>query len=305
MRALVTGGAGFIGSHVVDALIDLGDEVTVVDHLNPARAPVFEALQARGATLVRGEVTEVDAMIEAFRAARPEAVYHLAAQIDVRRSVEDPSLDAHMNIGGTAAVLEAARVSGAGRIVLASTAGVYGDPARLPIAEGTPIAPLSPYGAGKAAAETYLALFSRLYHLSTLSLRMANVYGPRQNPHGEAGVVAIFCSAAANRTTVTIFGDGTQSRDFVYVGDVAQAFVRAGRSTVEGAINISTGHETSLLELTAALGLDIRHGAGRLGEIQRSSLDPALAAEALGWTALTALPEGLEKTLASLAGSAV
>ena len=134
---------------------------------------------------------------------------------------------------------------------------------------------------------------------------MANVYGPRQNPHGEAGVVAIFCSAAANRTPVTIFGDGTQSRDFVYVGDVAQAFARAGRSTVEGAINISTGRETSLLELTAALGLDIRHGAGRLGEIQRSSLDPALAAEALGWSARTALPEGLEKTLASLAGSPV
>jgi UDP-glucose 4-epimerase len=301
VRALVTGGAGFIGSHLVDALIDAGDEVTVVDHLNPARAPIFEALAARGANLVRGEVTDVTAMIEAFQAARPEAVYHLAAQIDVRRSVEDPSHDAHTNIGGTAAVLEAARVAGAGRIVLASTAGVYGDPPQLPTTEATPPAPLSPYGAGKAAAETYLALFSRLYSLSTLSLRMANVYGPRQNPHGEAGVVAIFCSAAAHRRPVTIFGDGTQSRDFVYVGDVAQAFVQAGRSAVGGAINVSTGRETSLLELTAALGLDVMHGEGRLGEIQRSSLDPGLAADVLGWSARTGLTEGLETTLAALA----
>ncbi len=301
MRALVTGGAGFIGSHVVDALIDAGDEVTVVDHLNPKRAPIYEALAARGATLVRGDVTDVTAMVEAFRAARPEAVYHLAAQIDVRRSVEDPAHDAHQNIGGTAAVLEAARVAGAGRIVLASTAGVYGDPSQLPIGEATPIAPLSPYGAGKAAAETYLTLFSRLYGLPTLSLRMANVYGPRQNPHGEAGVVAIFSAAAAEQRPVTIFGDGTQSRDFVYVGDVAQAFLRAGRSAVEGAINISTGRETSLLELAAALRLDVMHGAGRLGEIQRSSLDPALAAEALGWSAEMPLTEGLERTLAAIA----
>jgi UDP-glucose 4-epimerase len=301
MRALVTGGAGFIGSHLVDALIDAGDEVTVVDHLSPKRAPIYEALEARGATLVRGEVTDVAAMIEAFGVARPEAVYHLAAQIDVRRSVEDPSHDAHTNIGGTASVLEAARVAGAGRIVLASTAGVYGDPPQLPTAEATPPAPLSPYGAGKAAAETYLALFSRLYGLPTLSLRMANVYGPRQNPHGEAGVVAIFCAAAAEQRPVTIFGDGTQSRDFVYVGDVAQAFVLAGRSRVEGAINVSTGRETSLLELSAALGLAVQHGAGRLGEIQRSSLDPALAAKALGWSAATPLTEGLERTLAALA----
>ena len=230
--------------------------------------------------------------------ARPEAVYHLAAQIDVRRSVEDPSTDAHTNIGGTAAVLEAARHAGARRIVLASTAGVYGEPPTLPTPETAPVAPLSPYGAGKAAAETYLALFSRLYGVATVSLRMANVYGPRQNPHGEAGVIAIFCAAAAERHPVTLYGDGTQSRDFVYVGDVVQAFVKAGRSDVSGAVNVSTGAETSLLELVAALGIKAEHGPGRLGEIQRSSLDPALAAQALDWRAKTPLAQGLEHTLA-------
>jgi UDP-glucose 4-epimerase len=298
VRAVVTGGAGFIGSHLVDALLDAGDEVTVVDHLNPARAPVFEALRARGARLVRGDVTDVAAMHEAFAGARPEAVYHLAAQIDVRRSVEDPSTDAHTNIGGTAAVLEAARHCGARRVVLASTAGVYGEPQALPISETAPVAPLSPYGLGKAAAETYLALFQRLYGLSTLSLRMANVYGPRQNPHGEAGVVAIFCAAAAERRPVTIFGDGTQTRDFVYVGDVVQAFVRAGRCEAGGAINVSTGSETSLLTLASTLELARTHGEGRLGEILRSSLDPSLAAERLGWRAQTPLSEGLARTLA-------
>jgi UDP-glucose 4-epimerase len=299
VRALVTGGAGFIGSHLVDGLLDRGDDVTVVDHLN--RTGNLERAIERGARLVRGDVTDVAAMLAAFEAARPEAVYHLAAQIDVRRSVEDPSTDAHQNVGGTAAVLEAARHAGAGRVVLASTAGVYGDPELLPIPETTPVAPLSPYGAGKAAAETYLALFGRLYGLSTLSLRMANVYGPRQNPHGEAGVVAIFCAAAAEKRTVTIFGDGDQTRDFVYVGDVVDAFLRAGRASVEGAVNVSTGSETTLNELAAALGLEVRHGDGRLGEIRRSSLDPALAAQRLGWRAATPLSAGLERTLAAQA----
>ncbi|HET6548848.1 MAG TPA: NAD-dependent epimerase/dehydratase family protein, partial [Solirubrobacter sp.] len=254
MRALVTGGAGFIGSHLVDALLAQGDEVTIVDHLDPARAASFEAAAERGARLVRADVTDVAAMLEAFGAARPEVVYHLAAQIDVRRSVADPSTDAHVNVGGTAAVLEAARHAGARRVILASTAGVYGDPATLPTPETSPVAPLSPYAASKAAAETYMALFARLHGLSTLSLRMANVYGPGQNPHGEAGVVAIFCAAAVGRRPVTIFGDGTQTRDFVYVRDVVEAFVTAGGGDEQGTINLATGTETTVAALARELG---------------------------------------------------
>jgi UDP-glucose 4-epimerase len=297
VRAVVTGGAGFIGSHLVDALLDDGGDVTIVDHLNPSRAEVFEAARERGATLVRGDVTDVAAMVHAFAQSRPEVVFHLAAQIDVRRSVDDPSTDAHQNIGGTAAVLEAARNAGVRRVVLASTAGVYGNPERLPISESAPMAPLSPYGAGKAAAESYLAMFTRLYGLSTLSLRMSNVYGPRQNPHGEAGVIAIFCAAAAEERPVTVFGDGSQTRDFVFVADVVEAFVTAGHTTVGGALNISTGIETSLIELTTTLGLETEPGPARLGEISRSSLDPSAAERALGWRARTPLTEGLDRTL--------
>ncbi len=159
------------------------------------------------------------------------------------------------------------------------------------------MAPLSPYGAGKAAAESYLALFTRLYGLSTLSLRMSNVYGPRQNPHGESGVVAIFSAAAAERRPVTVFGDGRQTRDFVYVADVVEAFVAAGGAAVSGALNISTGVETSLIELAAALGLEVVPGPARLGEISRSSLDPRAAERELGWRARTPLTAGLERTL--------
>jgi UDP-glucose 4-epimerase len=299
MRALVTGGAGFIGSHLTDALLARGHEVMVVDRLRTSKFNLNGAIE-RGARLARADVTDTAAMRDALNEWQPEVVYHLAAQIDVRWSVEDPSTDAHQNIGGTAAVLEAARHAGVKRVVLASTAGVYGDPDRLPVNEETPPAPLSPYGAGKAAAESYLALFSRLHGLSTLSLRMSNVYGPRQNPHGEAGVIAIFCAAAAEGRPVTVFGDGTQTRDFVYVEDVAEAFAAAGSSAEQGAINVSTGVETSLMELAAALGLETVQQPGRLGEIRRSSLDPGAAARRLGWTARTPLAEGLRRTLDSL-----
>jgi UDP-glucose 4-epimerase len=293
VRALVTGGAGFIGSHLVRALLAAGDDVTVVDHLRRST----EGLQ--GATLVRGEVTDVEATTAAFAAARPDVVFHLAAQIDVRLSVTDPSTDAHVNVGGTAAVLEASRHAGVPRVLLASTAGVYGDPAVLPTPESSPVAPLSPYAASKAAAETYMALFARLHGLSTLSLRMSNVFGPGQDPHGEAGVVAIFCGAARERRPVTIFGDGRQTRDFVYVDDVVEAFVTAGRSAETGTLNISTGIETSITALAAELGIEVIAAPGRLGEVDRSSLDPALAAERLGWRARTPLAEGLRSTLAA------
>jgi UDP-glucose 4-epimerase len=299
MKALVTGGAGFIGSHLTDTLLARGDEVMVVDRLRTSKFNLSGAI-SNGASLARAEVTDTVAMRAALIDFKPEVVYHLAAQIDVRWSVDDPSTDAHQNVGGTAAVLEAARHAGVKRFVLASTAGVYGDPDRLPVDEETPLAPLSPYGAGKAAAESYLALFRRLHGLSTLSLRMSNVYGPRQNPHGEAGVVAIFCAAATEGRPVTVYGDGTQTRDFVYVEDVAEAFAAAGISSEQGAINVSTGVETSLTELATALGLRTNYQPGRLGEIRRSSLDPGAAAQRLQWTARTPLAEGLRRTLASL-----
>src|SRR3954453_24009149 len=240
-RALVTGGAGFIGSHPGAPLLARGDEVTVVDHL--AEAHQVNLAGASAARLVRGDVRDVAGMTEAFTAARPEVVFHLAAQIDVRRSVDDPATDAFVNIGGTASVLEAARRSGARRVVFASTAGVYGEPAQLPTPESAPVLPLSPYGAGKAAAESYLELFARLHGLSAIALRMANVYGPRQSPHGaggvvaiifgagprrsppgEGGVVGIFGGAARRGGPVGVFGDGGQTRDFVYVGDLVHAF---------------------------------------------------------------------------------
>ena len=304
MRALVTGGAGFIGSHLTDALVARGDEVTVIDHLLRGHTGNLTEAQAGGATLIRADVTHLATIRDTFRTVRPEAVYHLAAQIDVRRSVEDPPADAHVNIGGTAAVLEAARDAGVGRVVLASTAGVYGDPATIPTTEDAPVAPLSPYGASKAAAESYLDLFLRLHGLSTLSLRMANVYGPRQSPHGEAGVVAIFCGAAAEGRPATIYGDGHQTRDFIFVGDVVDAFVAAGRSEVNGSLNVSTGSETSLNELAGALGLETVEGPGRRGEIRRSCLDPGASAERLGWRARTPLRAGLERTLEIVRGGA-
>jgi UDP-glucose 4-epimerase len=299
LRALVTGGAGFIGSHLVDALLERGDEVTVVDHLAERNLPNLAG--AGDAHLVRSDVRDVEAMSATFAAARPEVVFHLAAQIDVRRSVDDPAFDAFTNIGGTASVLEAARRTGARRVVLASTAGVYGDPAQLPTGEDAPLRPLSPYGAGKAAAEAYVELFCRLHGLSGLSLRMANVYGPRQSPHGEAGVVAIFCGASARGDAAHLFGDGRQTRDFIYVGDVVAAFVAAGAATVTGALNVATGRETSLLGLAGALGLETEAGPARLGEVRRSCLDPGAAERELGWRAEMPLAEGLERTRAALA----
>jgi UDP-glucose 4-epimerase len=307
VRALVTGGAGFIGSNLVDELVACGDAVTVVDHLSRGHDHNLRGALAGGASLVRADVTDVARMTEIFDAARPEVVYHLAAQIDVRRSIADPSSDAHANVGGTASVLEASRSAGVERVILASTAGVYGDPEQVPTPESAPLAPLSPYGAGKAAAESYMQLYGRLHGLSTLSLRMANVYGPRQDPHGEAGVIAIFCSTAVAGRMATIFGDGLQTRDFVFVGDVVAAFVAAGRSDTIGTINVSTGKETTLRELADVLRVNTAPGPARLGEINRSCLDPAVAAERLGWRARVSLEDGVGLTLAALravAGSA-
>jgi UDP-glucose 4-epimerase len=293
VRAIVTGGAGFIASHLTDALVERGDEVHVVDDLSTGREENLEFALARGAELHTEDVTDAARMAKLATSIRPEVVFHLAAQIDVRRSVAEPSFDAGVNIAGTVAVLEAARRAGARRLVLASTAAVYGRPDELPTTEACPVAPLSPYGASKAAAESYLALYERLHGLSTAALRMANVYGPRQDAHGESGGVAILSAAAAAGRPAVVYGDGLQTRDYVHVGDVVAAFLAAGRSDVSGVLNIATGRETPVLEVVEGLGLGVEYAPRRRGEIERSCLDPGEARRALGWQARTELRDGL------------
>jgi UDP-glucose 4-epimerase len=300
VRVLVTGGAGFIGSHLVDALLDRGAEVSMADHLHRSPKSWFGEALLRGAQLYVADLRDLPALRPAFAAARPEVVLHLAAQVDVRVSVADPAFDAQVNVAGTVSVLEAAREVGARRVVMASTAAVYGDPCDLPTPEDAPIAPLSPYGTSKAAAEWYLAQYRRLHGTSTLALRMANVYGPRQDPQGEAGVVSIFSGLAASGSRATIFGDGRQTRDYVFVDDVVDAWLAAAASDVTGALNISTGIETSVRELAEALDLSYDFAPGRVGEIERSCLDPSAAAAELGWRPAVSLANGLRRTLGAI-----
>jgi UDP-glucose 4-epimerase len=300
MRVLVTGGAGFIGSHLIDALLARGDEVTLLDHLRRAPRPwVTEALR-HGAQLHVADVRELSAVRDAFLATRPEVVMHLAAQVDVRRSVADPAFDAQVNVAGTVSVLEAARSVGTRRILLASTAATYGNPERIPTVESDPIAPLSPYGTSKAAAEWYLEQYARLHGLSTVSLRMANVYGPRQDPRGDAGVVAIFAGAAASGAPVTVFGDGLQTRDYIFVSDVVDAWIAAAESDANGALNISTGVEVSLLQLVDEIGVSFELAPARSGEVARSRLDPSKAERLLRRRAGVPLADGLKRTSAAV-----
>ena len=300
MRVIVTGGAGFIGSHVVDALVARGDEVTVVDSLvHGTRDNVAEA----AALHVRDIREPLD---DLFAEVRPEVVFHLAAQADVRVSVADPVGDADVNVLGTVRVLEAARKHGA-QVVFSSTGGaIYGECAQA-ADEDTACEPLSPYGTAKLAAEEYLRSFNRLHGSRHVALRYGNVYGPRQDPHGEAGVVAIFLGALARGEQARVFGDGLQTRDYVYVGDVVDANLRAlaytGRET---AFNIGTGVETNVLDLltaaqrAAGTALEPEHRPPRTGELARSALDASLADRELGWRPATALDQGLPETLAAL-----
>jgi UDP-glucose 4-epimerase len=310
MRSLVTGGAGFIGSNLVDALLARGDEVTVVDDLSTGRRGNLDGALAAGAELVELDIRDGAALGSLAAGKRPQAVFHLAAQIDVRKSLEDPAFDAAVNVGGTANVLDAARAAGTGRVVFVSTGGaIYGEGAgqRLPLAEDAPIAPLAAYGQSKYAAEGYLALYERLYGLSGVSLRLGNVYGPRQDPLGEAGVIAIFCGLLRSGGRPTVYGDGRQTRDYIYVGDVVAAALAAAGSEVTGPVNVGTGRETGVLELVEALGrlggaegFEPEFAPLRTGEVQRIALDASRAERELGWRPETGLDEGLRLTLDSL-----
>ncbi|HEX3174636.1 MAG TPA: NAD-dependent epimerase/dehydratase family protein [Solirubrobacterales bacterium] len=307
MKALVTGGAGFIGSNLVDALLARGDEATVVDDLSTGQRQNLDGALADGATLVELDIREAAPLAELVAETRPDVVFHLAAQIDVRKSLADPAFDAAVNVGGTANVLEAARAAGTPRVVFISTGGaIYGEGKgkELPLAEDAPIEPFSAYGQSKFAAEGYLALYERLYGLSGVSLRLGNVYGPRQDPLGEAGVIAIFCGKLRGGERPTVYGDGKQTRDYIYVGDVVAAALAAAGSRASGPINIGTGIETDVLELAARLGeLDGATGfkpefaPPRAGEVQRVSIDPSRAERELRWRPQTGLEEGLRLTL--------
>jgi UDP-glucose 4-epimerase len=293
----VTGGAGFIGSHVVRALISAGRPTHVVDNLAHGSADRLDP----ASELHRMDVCEADHIARLVRRVRPSTIFHLAAQIDVRRAVARPIDDGAVNIIGTIAVLEAARAVGA-RVIFASSGGAaYGDRPGLPIPtpESARPEPLSPYGVSKVSAEQYCRLYSRLHGLPTAVLRLSNVYGPGQDNRGEAGVVAIFCGCAVEGRAPTIFGDGLQTRDYVYVADAVTAFLAAEGAPPGITLNIGTGVETSVRDLLAAL--PIRHrprlAPERPGEVRRSALDPGMAGRVLGWRPRTPLAEGLRMTL--------
>jgi UDP-glucose 4-epimerase len=299
VRAIVTGGAGFVGSHVAEALLDRGDRVVVVDDLSTGRRTNVP----RGARFVRLDIRDAG-LGDVFAQAEPEVCFHLAAQSSVSVSVQRPELDADVNVGGTIRVLEAARSVGA-QVVFSSTGGaIYGD-CDGPMPESAPRRPLAPYGASKLAGEEYLELYNRLYGSSHVALRYANVYGPRQDPHGEAGVVAIFFGRLREGKPCRIFGDGLQTRDYVFVGDVARATLAAA-GHAGGVFNVGTGIETTVVSLyelcrhVAGSGAEPEFAPPRLGEARRSVVDPSRAARELGWRPETSLEDGLRATWAAL-----
>ena len=309
MRCVVTGGAGFIGSNLVDALRARGDEVAVIDNLSTGRTQNLKGALEGGAVLHEIDVRDTERVHEVFASVEPDVVFHLAAQVDVRRAVARPAEDAAVNLLGTISVLEAARSTGVRRVVNSSTGGgLYGDVDVLPTPEEGPIRPMAPYGQSKLAAETYCELYVRLHGLSTISLRYGNVYGPRQDVHGEAGVVAIFFGCLIEGRRPTVYGDGQQTRDWVEVGDVVEANLRAATSDVTGPVNIGHGRETSVLDLLRVLNevsdrgplAEPEFAPERMGEVRRSCLDVARARRELGWEAHTELEAGLRRTLATL-----
>ncbi|MCH7643117.1 MAG: GDP-mannose 4,6-dehydratase [Chloroflexi bacterium] len=298
--AVVTGGAGFIGSHVVDRLVGEGFSVTVIDDLSTGKRENLPP----GVQLVVADVTE-DAAGAAIREARPALIVHAAAQISVSRSTREPVLDARINVIGTVNVLEAARAAGTAKVVYFASGGTaYGQPDTLPVNESHPRGPENPYGASKLAGEEFLAMYRRAFGLKSTALRLANVYGPRQDPHGEAGVVAIFARAMLDDAPVTIFGDGNDERDYVYVSDVVDAVIAAvGATDGPGVCNIGSGKGTTVNDLCAMLGeltgyaRRPQYGPPRPGDVHAISLDAGLARAELGWSPTVPLKDGLARTV--------
>jgi UDP-glucose 4-epimerase len=306
VKAFVTGGAGFIGSTLVDRLLAEGHAVDVVDDLSTGSlSNLAEARATPGYELSFHRLDIRDAaVIELVAHRRPEVVFHLAAQADVRVSVERPAFDAEVNLIGTLNVLEGARAAGSRKVVFAASGGtLYGEPEKLPVPESHPQRPLSPYGVSKKAACDYLAAYRALHGIEFTALALANVYGPRQDPHGEAGVVAIFAGRLLSGQPCTIFGDGNQTRDFVYVDDVVDAFARAAAKGSGLLMNIGTGTETSVNTLYETMAAAAPAPAlpvfapARAGELARSSLDPTRAGIHLGWKSWTTLAEGTAEVL--------
>jgi UDP-glucose 4-epimerase len=308
VRAIVTGGAGFIGSHLVDALVRMGGSVLAVDDLSTGREANVDGALSAGAELTRLDIRNGDALRDAFVSFRPEVVFHLAAQIDVRVSMAQPSRDAQINVVGSINVFSAAAACGVRRVVNTSTGGaIYGEGAPLPTPETTPSRPLSAYGLSKQTVEKYADWFRRTRDLDVVTLRYGNVYGPRQDPSGDAGVIAIFCSRALNGLRPMIFGDGWQTRDYVFVSDIVAANVAAAADgLVHPIFNVGTGKEVSVRELVGAVadaaGVDRKSFPpqmmpARAGEVPRSCLDIALAREELKLEDPTPLEDGLKITL--------
>lgn len=308
MRTLVTGGAGFIGSTLVDRLLAEGHSVDVIDDLSTGSLANLAGARANPdhqLTFHQFDIRSPDVK-EVIARRRPEVVFHLAAQADVRVSVARPDFDAEVNIVGSLHVIEGARAAGATKVVFASSGGtIYGDPdpSLLPIKESVAQRPLSPYGVSKKAVGDYLYAYRELHNLEFTALALSNVYGPRQDPHGEAGVVAIFAGRLLAGQPCTIFGDGTQTRDFVFVDDVVDAFARAATRGGGLVINIGTGNETSVNDLYATMArvagvpADPLYAPARPGELQRNSLDPGRAAIHLGWKPWTSMEEGAAAVL--------
>jgi UDP-glucose 4-epimerase len=311
MRALVSGGAGFIGSHLVERLVADGHDVTVVDNLSTGNATHLRAATQTGrCRLVVADVTGAD-LARAVGDAAPEVVFHLAAQIDVRASVANPVFDATANVVGTVAVLEAARAARTRKVVFTSSVAIFGPPGSLPVTERTATNPLSPYAVSKLAGESYLRQYHQMYGLDATTVALTNTYGPRQDPHGEAGVVAIFTAAMLAGRPTRVFGDGANLRDYLFVEDAVDALVRAAAPVASGErLTIGTGVGTSDRELhqiiAAAVGTDAAPevAPARLGDLRAMVVDASRAAAVLGWTPRISLAEGVARTVAAAAAPA-
>jgi UDP-glucose 4-epimerase len=304
MRTLVTGGAGFIGSNLVDALLDEGHEVAILDDFSSGKEANIAAALERGAVVHRADIRDAEQVAKVAAEVAPEAIFHLAAQIDVRKSVADPAWDARTNVEGTINVLNAARDVGA-RVINVSTGGaIYGEAEVIPTPETVEPLPEAPYGQSKFCAERYIGLFGRLFDLKGATVRLGNVYGPRQDPLGEAGVIAIFCGKAQTGEQPTVYGTGKQTRDYVYVGDVVAALLAVlAHPDAHGEYNVGTGRESSVLDIIDGLaaftggGFEPQFAPARLGEMDRSCLDVTRAREELNWSPKVELADGLRRTM--------